>query len=129
MRTIDSNVYFSNREKLAEKFPFTVRVNGNGEQHILICENLRTAVQYCVEFIKSAPIYLNNEYKYIKRIDIFVMRTDGNFNLIKDFVPQKLNWNISDKVINLTFRELRMSDGVRLKAYLNQLRGLVLKEV
>ena len=72
---------------------------------------------------------MNNEYKYIKRIDIFVMRTDGNFNLIKDFVPQKLNWNISDKVINLTFRELRMSDGVRLKAYLNQLHGLVLKEV
>ena len=124
MKVISNSIYFDNRQKLAEEFPFTLKISDNQEQHILICKSLRIAVQYCVEFIKSAPIHFLNEYSYIKKIDMSIFRTDGDYNLIKDFTPQRLNWNISGRNISLTFKDMRMTDGVRLKAYVNQLKGL-----
>lgn len=122
MRAVTTKVFDESRTELAEFYPFTIIIQTVKEKFILLCENLKVAAQYCIEFIRLAP------KDFLKRspgtINLTVLRTDGNVALIKDFIPINLDWTFDKSKIFLTFSSLRISDGIRLKPYLTKLEKI-----
>lgn len=122
MRAVTTKVFDESRGELAEFYPFTIIIYTVKEKFILLCENLKVAAQYCIEFIKLALKDFLQRSPGI--INLTVLRTDGNVALIKDFVPINLDWTLNESKIFLTFSGLRLSDGIRLKPYLTMLEKI-----
>ena len=122
MNVINADVYSKHRYDLATHYPFTVNVISGSENYYLICENLKLAAQYCIELIKIIP----QKYLYVPKmhVNLTLMRTDNDYHLIKDFTPINLNWTIGPISVSMTFKGLRISDGIRLQSYITQLRRI-----
>ena len=124
MRVITPKIFYSNRVDLAEYFPFTIIISSTQETLMVLVESLQLAGKYIIQFMKKVPIYLRNNRNTYKSINLYCIRTDGNKELIQDFNPIHLHWDIGQYTVDLAFQDLRISDGLRLNAYINKLNAL-----
>lgn len=118
MRVIPPKIFFNNRVDIAEYYPFTISISNMYETHMLLCESLQIAGRYILKFLENLK---RSQYDNVGHINLQCIRTDGNMDLIRDFEPQLLKIEIGPHKISILFKDLRATDGIRIKSYIDRI--------
>lgn len=118
MRVIPPKIFFDNRVDIAEYYPFTISISNMHETHMLLCESLQMAGRYILKFLENLK---RSQYDNVGHINLQCIRTDGNMDLIRDFEPQLLRVEIGPHKISILFKDLRITDGIRIKSYIDRI--------